>query len=54
MERYIKVIESLGELLSNRDILIAEQKEEIKRLEHKIAMIEDYIEFYDNQKINER
>lgn len=45
-ENIIKVIESLGEMLANKDNKIACQGYEIERLQKKIEAIEQYADFY--------
>ena len=45
-EYVIKVIESLGEMLTNKDNKITCQEYEIKRLKNKIEAIEQYVDFY--------
>lgn len=44
--KYMKAIESLGELLLNRDEKIKFNEYEIKALKQKIERIEQYIEYY--------
>lgn len=44
--RYMKIIEGLGELLLSRDEKIKFQDYEIENLRNKIKKIEQYIEYY--------
>lgn len=45
-EKYLKVIESLGELLLNKDEKIKINEYEIKSLKKKIETIEKYMDYY--------
>lgn len=45
-ERYMKVIESIGELLIQKDKTIKMSEYEIKALKKKIERIEQYIDYY--------
>ena len=44
---YLKVVESLGELLTNKDQVIKFNEYEIKSLKNKVARLEKEIEFYE-------
>lgn len=46
-QKYLKVVESLGELLTNKDRIIKFSEYEIKNLKKKIAQLEQQIEFYE-------
>lgn len=48
-DKYIKVIESLGEIISNRDMVINEQRNEIEELKRKVKMIEEYMDYYKDE-----
>lgn len=52
-DKYMRVIEGLGELLLNKDETIQFNEYEIKSLKNKIEQIEQYIEFY-KKKASER
>lgn len=45
-EKFLKVIESFGELLLNKDKTIKFNEFEIKALKKKIERMEQYIEYY--------
>lgn len=49
-EKYLKVIEALGELLLNKDETIKFQKYEIEALKKKVEQIEQYINYYSEEK----
>lgn len=51
-DKYMIIIESLGEVIADRDETIKLQKSEIERLKRKIEMIESYIEFHEEKVTN--
>ena len=46
-QKYLKVVESLGELLTNKDRTIKFSEYEIKCLKKRIEQLEKQIEFYE-------
>lgn len=48
-EKYLKVIETLGNAIISKDIDIDLLKYENKKLKEKIKSIEEYCEFYNNK-----
>lgn len=46
-QKHLKVVESLGELLINKDRTIKFSEYEIKNLKKKIARLEEQIKFYE-------
>lgn len=52
-EKYLKVIEGIGELLFKKDNQIQLNEFEIKNLKKKIEAIESYADFYSSKVSNE-
>lgn len=52
-EKYLKVIEGIGELLFKKDNQIQINEFEIKNLKKKLEAIEQYAEFYSDNVTNE-
>lgn len=50
---YMAVIEALGEMIMNKDFVIANYEDEIKALKHKIESIEQHIDFYLENEVTE-
>lgn len=51
-KKYMKVIESLSEIIMNREETIELQKSEIDRLQRKLDMIEAYVNFHEEKVSN--
>jgi predicted membrane chloride channel (bestrophin family) len=50
-EKYLKVIEGIGELLQKKDNQIKLNEYEIKNLKKKIESIEQHIDFYSKKEV---